>query len=344
MGTPVDLRCLKCSKSFQISRLPPVCECGSALSVSYDLGAIGKIWRLEHLNGPPKSLWRYAPVLPAETNEAVSLSEGWTPLLPVNCLADVVLQIKDEGRNPTQSIADRASSCIVSVAKKLGVRDLTIGSTGNSATALATYCAKAGIDAWVFMPASVSQSHFLLCSAAGAHVKLINGSVEDCRRVAAQRAEQNGWVDATILANTYGIEGLKTIAYEIVEGLEGQVPDVILFPSDSIPLPAIKKAFDEMQVLGWIATLPKLIPVAEKKDIDSALALAQKEGVFVSPECGACIEAVRIMRESGVLDQNESIVICNTASFTASTEKYSTRFFRSNAAEQDKLGGLILPR
>ena len=112
--------------------------------MQYDLAAIRASWTKDQLaqNRVP-SMWRYASVLPAAASEAVTLTEGWTPLHHAVSLGRELgatdLWIKDEGRNPTDSFKARGLSCAVTMANKLGLRKLAIPSAGNAASALAAY-------------------------------------------------------------------------------------------------------------------------------------------------------------------------------------------------------------
>src|SRR5438874_2189249 len=188
MGSPSELVCSRCHKVFPANQLLNVCECGAPLLVHYDLAAVRSRWAKPDLTSgsAEPSMWRYAPVLPAERSEAVTLGEGWTPLLETKALGRELgarnLWLKDEGRNPTDSFKARGLAAAVTLAKKLGAKKLAIPSAGNAASALAAYAAAAGLDAHIFMPRDVPQSNFIECCAFGAHVTLVDGLISDCAR------------------------------------------------------------------------------------------------------------------------------------------------------------------
>jgi len=100
------------------------------------------------LAGRTASMWRYSEVLPDA--DPVTLGEGFTPLLPSRKTKNV--WIKDEGLNPTGSFKARGLGMAVTMAKKYGLKKLAIPSAGNAASALAAYSARAGIEAYIFMP------------------------------------------------------------------------------------------------------------------------------------------------------------------------------------------------
>src|SRR5947209_2692258 len=81
MGKASNLSCSKCNRTFAPDRLLNLCECGHPLLVNYELQALRSQWQKGALKGAVNSRWRYAPVLPAEHGEAVTLQEAWTPLI-----------------------------------------------------------------------------------------------------------------------------------------------------------------------------------------------------------------------------------------------------------------------
>lgn len=267
MGQPTGLICSRCTKTYRAQEALNLCECGGPLLVRYDLAAIRGSWRREQLNGSVTSMWRYAPVLPAEISEAVTLSEGWTPLIETKALGRELhaadLWVKDEGRNPTDSFKARGLSCAVTMAKKLGLAKLAIPSAGNAASALAAYAAAAGMEAHIFMPLDVPQANFIECKAFGAKVTLVEGLISDCGRIVAERKAAEGWFEVSTLKEPYRIEGKKTMGYELLEQLGWQVPDAILYPcGGGVGLIGMWKAFGELEELGWIgAKRPKMISV-----------------------------------------------------------------------------------
>lgn len=267
MGSATRLTCTRCPASYPADRLINLCTCGGPLLVHYDLAAVRGTWQRSALSSGPPSMWRYAPVLPADADEAVTLVEGWTPLTRAPALGRVLgatdLWIKDEGRNPTDSFKARGLGCAVTIARKFGVRKIAIPSAGNAASALAAYAALAGIEAHIFMPDDVPAANFVECCSFGAHVTLVNGLISDCGRLVAERKQSEGWFEVSTLKEPYRIEGKKTMGYEIAEQFHWQLPDAILYPcGGGVGLIGIWKAFRELEALGWIGPKrPKMIAV-----------------------------------------------------------------------------------
>lgn len=407
MGQASGLECSRCKKAYRADQINNTCECGGPLFVNYDLAKIAGRWTKDDLKNAPDSMWRYAPVLPAESDEAVTLREGWTPLLQTRALGHELgssnIWVKDEGRNPTDSFKARGLCCAVTMARKLGARKLAIPSAGNAASALAAYAAAAGLEAHIFMPRDVPRANFIECKSFGAHVTLVDGLISDCGRLVAEKKDREGWFDVSTLKEPYRIEGKKTMGYEVMEQFGWQVPDAIFYPcGGGVGLIGMWKAFAELEELGWIGDKrPKMISVQaagcqpitrafeQKADVsefwtdahtvasglrvpkalgdflvlrairesngtaisvsdeellDAALLLAEREGIFAAPEGGACVAAAKHLLETGFLKPDDRIVIFNTGSGLKYLEAFSTRFSRSGATEQDKLGGLITPR
>jgi threonine synthase len=261
------LSCTRCARILSIDRLWNLCPCGGPLLVQYDTAAIGKSWQREGLSTAISSMWRYAPILPAGADEAITLNEGWTPLHRAlrlgSALGGCQVWVKDEGRNPTDSFKARGLSAAVTMARKLGARKLAIPSAGNAASALAAYAALAGLEAHIFMPRDVPQSNFIESRSFGAYVTLVDGLISDCARIVQERKEREGWFDVSTLKEPYRIEGKKTMGYEIAEQFHWILPDAILYPcGGGVGLIGMWKAFAELEALGWIGSKrPKMIAV-----------------------------------------------------------------------------------
>jgi threonine synthase len=212
-------------------------------------------------------MWRYHPVLPVGPEDAVTLGEGFTPLLPLKKLGDALgledLWLKDEGQNPTGSFKARGMSVAVTMAQKLGAMRLAAPSAGNAGGALAAYAAAAGLESYIFMPRDVPQSNYLECKAAGAHLTLVDGLISDCGRIVSERKQTEGWFEVSTLKEPYRIEGKKTMGYEVAEQFGWSVPDAILYPcGGGVGLIGMWKAFNELETLGWIGSKrPKMIAV-----------------------------------------------------------------------------------
>jgi threonine synthase len=254
------LECTKCGAHLPADVPQSVCpNDGGVLFARYDLEHLKQHFKPESLRGREASLWRYREVLPDV--EPVTLGEGFTPLLRSREFPNV--WIKDEGLNPTGSFKARGVTTAVSVAKALGLKRLALPSAGNAGSALAAYAAAAGLEAHIFMPRDVPLANRIECEIYGAKLTLVNGLISDCAGIVAERKSKEGWFDLSTLKEPYRVEGKKTMAYELLEQLEGKLPDAIIFPcGGGVGVIGMWKAFEEMEQLGWISSArPRIIAV-----------------------------------------------------------------------------------
>ena len=263
-----EIICPRCDHRFPLSRLLNLCTCGSPLLVRYDLKKASANFSISSLQGRVSSLWRYRELLPLRDDaNLVSLGEGFTPLLPAKSLAGELglkrLWIKDEAQNPTGSFKDRGLSLAISRAKELGVKKAAIPSAGNAGGSLAAYAARAGIEAYVFMPRDTPIANQIEVQQYGARLTLVDGLINDCGRIINERKTAEGWFDISTLKEPYRVEGKKTMGYEIAEQLNWTLPDVIIYPTGGgTGLIGMWKAFQEMEELGWIGSKrPRMVSV-----------------------------------------------------------------------------------
>jgi threonine synthase len=260
-----ELECSACGKKYDASVEQHLCTCGKPLLVRYDLRQAAKTLTLENLKSRPRTLWRYAEVLP--NDPPVSLGEGMTALVHAERLGRSMglenLYIKDEGLNPTGSFKARGMTAAVSRAKRLGAKALAAPTAGNAGGALAAYAAAAGLPSVIVMPTDTPAANVMECQAFGAKVVKLNGLISDCGKYVAEHKDREGWYDVSTLKEPYRVEGKKTMGYELWEQFGGKLPDVILYPTGGgVGLIGMCKAFDEMQEMGWIdSNRPRMVAV-----------------------------------------------------------------------------------
>jgi threonine synthase len=261
----VGLECSECGKKYDAAVEQHLCSCGRPLLARYDLKRAAATLSLGALTNRPRTLWRYAEVLP--DGAVVSLGEGMTALLATPRLGAAIgvprLYVKDEGLNPTGSFKARGMTAAVTRAKQLGAKALAAPTAGNAGGALAAYAAAAGLPAVIAMPADTPSANVMECKAFGAKVVMINGLISDCGKYVAENKDREGWYDVSTLKEPYRVEGKKTMGYELWEQFGGELPDVILYPTGGgVGLIGMCKAFDEMQEMGWIgAERPRMVGV-----------------------------------------------------------------------------------
>lgn len=239
------------------------------LWVRYDLDAVRRAIEPRQIAKRAPTLWRYRELLPLpEGEEPVTLGEGMSPLLPAPRLGEALglndFWIKDESQLPTGSFKSRGLSVAVTLARHFGVKRVAIPTAGNAGGALAVYAARAGMEAFVFMPRDTPVINQMECVVAGAKVYLVDGLITDCGGIVRRGVEKIGWFDFSTLKEPYRIEGKKTMGLELAEQSGWRLPDVILYPTGGgTGLIGMRKAFSELRSLGWLAsdTMPRMIAV-----------------------------------------------------------------------------------
>lgn len=181
---------------------------------------------LKSLGGRVNSLWRYAETLPLP-GPTVSLGEGRTPLVE---LTDGV-SAKLEFLMPTLSFKDRGAVLLAELALRLGPRQVIADSSGNAGTAIAAYCARAGLPCTVYVPAGTSARKLEQIVAHGARVREVDGDREATARAAREAADEPGMFYASHVFNPYFLHGTKTYVHELWEDLGGRLPDVLVLPA-----------------------------------------------------------------------------------------------------------------
>jgi threonine synthase len=286
MATIAGYRCIRCSAEYASnikidSRGCPKCfeQAPANLEPIYPRGsdALGVVGA----PGLHNSLWRYASSLPRPASQVVSLGEGLTPLLPAErigrALGVAQLFIKDEGRNPTWSHKDRFSTVAVSTALGQGVRVLATASSGNAGASLAAYAAKAGLECVVVTFAGAAGPMLSQICAYGASVVQMAHKA-DRWKLLERTADRLGWFvtspyhNPVVGSHPLGIEGYKTIAYEIAEQLDGGMPDWCVLPvcyGDA--LAGVAAGFRDLFNMGHIAHIPRLVAAEVHGSLTTAL-------------------------------------------------------------------------
>lgn len=245
-------------------------ECGldGTLDVLYDMDEIKKRLSRESLaaNSEP-TLWRYSAILPVDNPAHIpQLAVGWSPLYKSRRLADEYgvkeFFIKDDGRNPTASLKDRASA--VGIAKALDFKQNVVAcaSTGNAASSLSGFAAVAGLKSYIFVPEHAPAAKVTQLLIYGANVILVKGDYAGAFSLATEAIGRFGWYNRNCAINPFLVEGKKTCAMEIAEQLNWDVPDrVFIAVGDGCCIGGLYKGFTDMLELGLIEKMPKITGV-----------------------------------------------------------------------------------
>jgi threonine synthase len=314
----LHLQCVLCGTMYDPGKIEYTCPtCGplGVLEIHYDYASIAqRITRVTLMNDHDATFLRYRALLPVSYSQIgiPALSIGGTPLYPVKRLRSYLgmgnLWLKDDSRNPSASLKDRAS--IIAVMRADG-RTLACASTGNAASSLAVQAASVGLPCYIFVPYNAPRAKIVQLLMCGATVFAVQGSYDDAFDLCIEACNTFGWYNRNTGYNPYLVEGKKTVGLEIAEQLQWQVPDSVLVPTgDGCIISGVYRGFEDFYRLGMIDRIPRMIAVqaAGSPAIVRALegdgivrpypARTIADGISVSlPRNGAM--AVKVIRKSG---------------------------------------------
>lgn len=284
------LRCKECGNRYPVEALH-VCEmCFGPLEVVYDYDAIRSSISKESIARGPLSIWRYADLLPVDTEDRVDLGAGFTPLVRAERLGAVLglrnLWLKNDTVNPTGSFKDRVVSVALSKARELGLKTAACASTGNLANSVAAHAAWANMDSYVFIPANLERAKVITTTVYGGNVIAIDGNYDDVNRLCAEiTSEEPTWAFANVNVRAFYSEGSKTLAFEVAEQLGWRAPDHVVVPVGSgSQLTKISKGFSELYRVGLLEEEPHVKVSGAQPEGCSPVATAFAEGHdFVKP-------------------------------------------------------------
>ena len=254
---------------YEADTLHNLSKAGKPLLVRYDLDGVKKALTKEVLASRAPTMWRYRELLPVRHSKNITaLGEIMTPIVRLPAAersngSSAPLLVKDEGRLPTGSFKARGLVMAVSMAKELGIKRMAMPTNGNAGAAMAAYCRRGGMEAYIFCPEDTPDINVREIALQGAKVWKVNGYIDDCGKIVGEGKEPMGWFDTSTLKEPYRIEGKKTMGLELAEQLGWQVPDVILYPTGGgTGLIGMWKAFAELEAIGLIGSKrPRMVAV-----------------------------------------------------------------------------------
>jgi threonine synthase len=258
------LRCRECGRAYPAEALHVCDYCFGPLEVTYDYERVAATMTRERIASGPRSIWRYADLLPVSDSTPVDLGAGFTPLIRADRLAAELglgeLWIKDDTANPTGSFKDRVVSVALTKARQLGFKIAACASTGNLANSVSAHAARAGMESVVLIPHDLEAAKVTMTSVYGGKVISVEGSYDDVNRLCAElTSEQPSWAFVNVNVRTYYAEGSKTLAFEVAEQLGWQSPDHVVVPIGSgSQLTKVAKGFDELWQVGVLDEEPSV--------------------------------------------------------------------------------------
>lgn len=335
----IGYRCSLCQTEYLPGQVTYTCpKDGGNLDVVLDYPALRANFHPEKIfASQEQSLWRYLPLLPVEDPGGLGTplrAAGWTPVYRLERLAAQLgleaLWLKDESRNPTASFKDRASAVVVARARQIGAEVVVTASTGNAGAALAGMAAAVGQKAVIFAPKTAPPAKIAQLLIYGARVLLVDGTYDDAFDLTVQAAQEFGWYCRNTGYNPFTAEGKKTAAFEIWEwsmrqrdALKGRPLTIFVSVGDGNIISGLHKGFKDLQALGWLEAMPRIIGVqaegsaaianafrAGTETITPVQARTLADSISVDlPRDG--VRAVRAARETGgtyVLVSDEEIL------------------------------------
>lgn len=249
-----ELRCKECHRTYPLDPIH-VCEfCFGPLEVFYDYEALSRVISRERVQSGPPTMWRYADLLPCEAKSAVDIGTGFTPLIRAGNLARELglehLYIKNDCLNPTWSFKDRVVSVASSMARQFEFGTLACASTGNLANSVSAHAARAGMKAYVFIPADLEQGKIIGSAVYAPTLVAVEGSYDDVNRLCSELGDKYPWAFVNINVRPYYAEGSKTLGYEVCEQLGWRAPDHCVVPMASGSL--FTKIYKGIKELSWL--------------------------------------------------------------------------------------------
>jgi len=367
------LVCRDCGARHDPADAPGRCpDCGGLLRAVYGLDAVDP-GAFETAGARAGSMWRFAELLPIPAGTATSLGEGGTPLVECPRLADELgvgrLLVKDEGGNPTGSVADRGLSVAITAAAAAGATDVALPSAGNDGHAAAAYAGRAGLASHVFVPTRSGFVQKAMINVHGGDMSVVEGRLPEATDAyEAAMADEAGWHAVAPFAEPYRLQGRKTVLYEVVATLGG-APDALVHPTgEGAGVLGAHEAAAELESLDVIDDLPRLYaaqasgcaPIAdavesggpvepvERPDticadvevpdpvagdwvvealhetgggavatddpdvLESAVTVAEHEGVSMTPSGAAAASGAWALAERGAFEPDDTVVLVNT--------------------------------
>ena len=332
-----ELRCLACGAlqpaDFSATTCPNPAHGAERgiLDARYDYERARREWPVAGANA--QGIWRWRALLPVEPPRVPILAVGDTPLVSAPRLAARLglkeLWLKDDTRNPTRSLKDRATAVAITIALELGAEAVACASAGNAAISLAGFAAHAGLRSEVFVPSYASPERLAWLQKFGANVHVSTGDYDQAFDESEVAMKKHGWYNRNCAYNPFLVEGKKTVAFEIGAQMGHQMPDaVICAVGDGCTLGAIGKGFRELRLMGRATSMPQLVGV--QAEAVSPLVARQRETPWHDTGASTVAASIAVRRPrnavrvlSEVKESRGTLLSVTEAAITAAQKAYA---------------------
>jgi threonine synthase len=269
--------CVDCGKKLQADGVRYLCpDCGSKNDTSHPpKGVLKLLYPYEEIKTRRTAFAdlkanHFHDLLPIESLESLPpLRSGDTPLYAMPQLDGQTLSsrvfIKDDSQNPTYSFKDRASTLVSAFAKERGIDTIVAASTGNAGSSLAGICASQHQKAIIMVPEKAPLAKLTQILMYGARIVPVKGTYDDAFDLSIAATNEFGWYNRNTALNPLTIEGKKTVAFELFDQLNEQVPDRIFVPvGDGVIISGVYKGFEDLFKLGYIQKMPTIVAVQSR--------------------------------------------------------------------------------
>jgi threonine synthase len=204
--------------------------------------------------------------LPVEKKHFPSLPVGNTPFIEAGKIERNLgfknIFLKFDGTNPTGSLKDRASYLVSAFAKKHRIEKIVVASTGNAASSMAGVAAAAGQQTIIFMPSTAPKAKLVQCLQYGATLIPLSGNYDAAFDLSLKFSERTGYLNRNTAFNPLTIEGKKTVSFEIARQAHNKEVEYVFLPvGDGVVLSGVIKGFLDLQFIGALKKIPKIIAV-----------------------------------------------------------------------------------
>jgi threonine synthase len=284
----LPLRCHGCGATREAAPVAICDQCLGPLEPVYDPAR--RLPDRSTIAARRPTLWRYQEWLPFDGETLHSRDTGFTPLFEAPALATRLGVARAWVKNdsvcqPSLSFKDRVVAAGLNAAVAFGLKTVGCASTGNLANAVAAHAARAGLNAWVFIPDDLERGKVVGTSVYGCRLVRVHGTYDDVNRLCAQVADQFGWGILNVNLRSYYGEGSKTLAFEIAEQLGWRLPTAVVAPMAGGSLVTkLRKGFAEFLAAGLVEGPPPRLFGAQAAGCAPIVRLVERGDDEIVPE------------------------------------------------------------